>query len=228
MMRAFAHIHYSRFPMPQSNTPARAGPRKSPRQARSAETVRVILEAAARILEGQGHAGFTTNAVAERAGVSIGSLYQYFPAKEALIDALILQETSILPADADAGMREPTGRRALLALIAAAVRHQLRRPALARLLDFEEARLPLDPNTRRVANQLRSILTQTIERPDLPPQDDVAVASADAFAIIKGMVDAAGERGELDPEKLQGRVSRAVFGYLGVGQPPGEAIEPQS
>jgi hypothetical protein len=47
-------------------------------------------------------------------------------------------------------------------------------------------------------------------------------------AARRGMVDAAGERGELYPEKLQGRVSRAVFGYLDVGQPPGEGIEPQS
>jgi hypothetical protein len=54
----------SRCPNPTPRP--RAKPRNSPRQARSTETVRVILEATARILEGQGHAGFTTNAVAER------------------------------------------------------------------------------------------------------------------------------------------------------------------
>ncbi|MDH6269209.1 AcrR family transcriptional regulator [Rhizobium sp. SG_E_25_P2] len=50
--------------------------------------VEAILEAGARILSGSGWAGFNTNAVAELAGVSIGSLYQYFPDKLALIDAI--------------------------------------------------------------------------------------------------------------------------------------------
>jgi AcrR family transcriptional regulator len=49
-------------------------PRKRPLQKRSAETVAVILEAAARVLELHGFEGFNTNAIAERAGVSIGSL----------------------------------------------------------------------------------------------------------------------------------------------------------
>jgi len=52
-------------------------------------TVEAILEAAARILDRQGWARFTTNAVAEAAGVSIGSLYQYFPNKLALVEAIL-------------------------------------------------------------------------------------------------------------------------------------------
>ena len=61
--------------------------------------MRIIVEAAARILEQAGLGAFTTNAVAQRAGVSIGSLYQYFPRKEALIGALIIRETSLLLGD---------------------------------------------------------------------------------------------------------------------------------
>ncbi len=68
-------------------------PRKNPEQSRSAETVRTILEGAARVLEERGLAGYTTNAVAERAGVSVGSVYQYFPGKEALTAALVARET---------------------------------------------------------------------------------------------------------------------------------------
>jgi AcrR family transcriptional regulator len=63
--------------------------RKVPAQSRSQETVTVILEASARILESDGLRGFNTNAIAERAGVSIGSLYQYFPNKDAIVLALI-------------------------------------------------------------------------------------------------------------------------------------------
>jgi AcrR family transcriptional regulator len=64
-------------------------PRKRPRQARSKATVDAILAATARLLVKHGFDGLTTNAVATAAGVSIGSLYQYFPNKEALVGALV-------------------------------------------------------------------------------------------------------------------------------------------
>ncbi len=63
-------------------------PRKKPRQRRSQQTVAAILEATARILVEEGSKGLNTNRVAELAGVSIGSLYQYFPNKEAMVLAL--------------------------------------------------------------------------------------------------------------------------------------------
>lgn len=64
--------------------------RRSPRQQRARSTVDAILEAATRILEA-GEA-FTTNHVAERAGVSVGTLYQYFPDKAAILHALGARE----------------------------------------------------------------------------------------------------------------------------------------
>lgn len=63
-------------------------PRKQPRQARSRDTVHAILRAAAQVFAAQGYAGTTTNHIAARAGVSIGSLYEYFPSKDALLVAL--------------------------------------------------------------------------------------------------------------------------------------------
>ena len=59
--------------------------RKQPKQARSAELVATILEAAVQVLAKQGAQRFTTARVAEKAGVSIGSLYQYFPNKAAIL-----------------------------------------------------------------------------------------------------------------------------------------------
>jgi AcrR family transcriptional regulator len=67
----------------------RTTPRKQPRQERSKATVDAILEASARVLVKHGFDGLTTNAAATAAGVSIGSLYQYFPNKEAIVAALI-------------------------------------------------------------------------------------------------------------------------------------------
>jgi len=66
--------------------------RRKPRQARAEETVSAILEAAAQILEKGGLAAFNTNAVAERAGVSVGTLYQYFADKGAILKTLAQRE----------------------------------------------------------------------------------------------------------------------------------------
>jgi AcrR family transcriptional regulator len=67
---------------------AQISPRKAPRQSRSQATVTAILDATARILVERGCAAASTNAVAGLAGVSVGSLYQYFPNKEALVSAV--------------------------------------------------------------------------------------------------------------------------------------------
>ncbi len=64
-------------------------PRKSAAQARSRATVDALVEATARILVKEGFDKASTNRIAEVAGVSIGSLYQYFPCKEALVAAVI-------------------------------------------------------------------------------------------------------------------------------------------
>ena len=63
--------------------------RKVPRQQRSAETVAAIVEATERVLTDIGFDELTTNRVAKVAGVSVGSLYQYFPNREALVAAVI-------------------------------------------------------------------------------------------------------------------------------------------
>ena len=82
--RSPSQIVYARpadVPGPQTE------PRKEPRQARSAETVAILVEATRRVLVREGLAGVTTTRVALEAGVSIGTVYQYFPTAEALIAA---------------------------------------------------------------------------------------------------------------------------------------------
>lgn len=75
--------------MPMTARKQRLEPRKPPVQKRSRATVTEILSAAAQVFEAYGYASGTTNRIAERAGVSIGTLYQYFPSKEAIAVAML-------------------------------------------------------------------------------------------------------------------------------------------
>jgi AcrR family transcriptional regulator len=98
--------------------------RRIPRQARATETTAAILEGAAQILEAGGLAGFTTNAVAERAGVSIGTLYQYFGGKNAILVALGKQQVELGLADigrALSGEIDPTPEGRVRAMVRAAI-----------------------------------------------------------------------------------------------------------
>jgi len=69
-------------------TSERQSTRREPKQQRSRQTVDAVLEAVPRVLRRHGAKAITTNRVAEAAGVSIGSLYQYFPEKQAIFRAL--------------------------------------------------------------------------------------------------------------------------------------------
>jgi AcrR family transcriptional regulator len=78
--------------------PDRFRPRKQPTQDRAAKTRQRILDAAAQVFAEHGYVAGTTNRIAEQAGLSIGSLYQYFPNKDAVLRAL-------MDAHVDAGAR---------------------------------------------------------------------------------------------------------------------------
>src|SRR5580692_2203382 len=194
----------------------RLEPRKLPAQSRSTATVNAVLEAAARILERRGFEGYTTNAVAERAGISIGSLYQYFPSKDAVTVALIEREAAELIANIAVVPSIKSYEAALDHLIRSAVAHQMRRPKLARLLDIEESRLPIRSRTGRVDHVVHAALVRVLSQHDADMAGDVEVAAFDVLAIVKGMVDAAGERQETNALHLERRVRQAVFGYLSV------------
>lgn len=88
---------------------AKQKPRKTPRQMRSVQMQQLIHEAAARILAREGPARFNTNRVAEVAGISVGSLYQYYPNKIALLLALHEQEIYATWSAVEAELFAPTG-----------------------------------------------------------------------------------------------------------------------
>jgi AcrR family transcriptional regulator len=100
-------------------------PRRTPKQARAQDTVEVIFEATAQILRRRGRAALNTNHIAESAGISVGTLYQYFPDKESILVAMARREIAADEAAVIKAMSEPSGageadlvRRAIRALIA--------------------------------------------------------------------------------------------------------------
>jgi len=187
-------------------------PRKTARQERATKTVEAILEAAARILEGLGFDGYTTNAIAQRAGVSIGSLYQYFPNKDAITLALIARESGTLLDELETAAAIVDWRNALDEMVSAAVRHQMRRPRLARLLDIEEARLPSGDDV--VSGAIHAIVHQLVEQVHHGDPKETAMLAADVIGMTRGMTDMAGQMQEVDIGALTARVRRAVLGYL--------------
>ncbi len=131
-------------------------PRKQPRQARSRETVDAILGAAAQVFAAQGYAGTTTNHIAARAGVSIGSLYEYFPSKDALLVALTEAHIAEGAAILDKVWTEVAGDTDMRAVVRRFARAMFdlhaRDRNLHRLL-FEEAPLPRRTRQRVAATE---------------------------------------------------------------------------
>ncbi|MDA2809795.1 TetR/AcrR family transcriptional regulator [Nocardiopsis sp. RSe5-2] len=123
--------------------------RRSPRQQRSRQTVAWILEAAAQLFREHGYLATTTNKVAERAGVSIGSLYQYFSDKDDLLAALAEEHM------------ERTAREVEDAL-AACAREEAPLPRLVGALADAAARAHMhDPGIHPL------LIDQALHRPDL-------------------------------------------------------------
>lgn len=122
--------------MSERPTP-RISSRKQPRQARSTELVGAILEAAVQVLAKEGAQRFTTARVAEKAGVSVGSLYQYFPNKAAILFRLQADEwrqtTAQWAAILGDSARPPLER--LRTLVHAFVRSEVEEAALRVALD---------------------------------------------------------------------------------------------
>ncbi len=95
-IRAIAHFVYSHSRSARMARRPQTSPRKMASQRRSRSTVDALVEATARVLIKEGYDRASTNKIAAKAGVSIGSLYQYFPSKEALVAAVIERHTQAL------------------------------------------------------------------------------------------------------------------------------------
>jgi len=191
--------------------------RKQPRQARSRTTVDAIVQAGARILGQRGWAGFTTNAVAQAAGVSIGSLYQYFPDKHALIDAIRRQHLD----DCLSAVRKPASGKSLRQYVEALVDDMiavhaenpgLHQVLLDEVLAAEGLRDPHSAFEKAYLGFHASAITHY--------RGKKTAATADALAgtlvsdILDGVIHNALRRGELASAALRAELVRILMLYL--------------
>lgn len=188
-------------------------PRKHPRQLRSRQTVERILDAAARIFGELGYRAATTNDIAAEAGISIGSLYQYFPNKDALLVALadrhVTQTTAALDAVlADAAARRPPLDELAAELIALVV-HLHEDDRLHVLLAHEAPRTAeLTARLRVLVDRIAADLAAHLERATSFSGDAHLTAS-----LLIAMVDAAVHEviiTRATPEERDAAIARTV------------------
>jgi AcrR family transcriptional regulator len=152
-------------------------PRKVASQERSRSTVDALLEATARVLTKEGYDRASTNRIAEVAGVSIGSLYQYFPSKEALVAAVIDRHTQ--------EVSEVT-RNALVKVAA--------RPIEVAAREFVSVAI----DAHRVNPKLHGVLSEQIPR--VGRLENIEANVREGYALVRGYLEA--HRDEIDVADL--------------------------
>lgn len=193
-------------------------PRKMPKQERARQTVKAILEAAARILDEQGFGSANTNAIAARAGISVGSLYQYFPSKDAILAQLARNTEQATAMQLEHAAGEAEGQpfdEQVRRLIHLAFGIIFARPQLARILSYHEARMRQDEAFVAAGERITATIERLLERHLVNhARRDYATAARDVLAIVEGLAMSANRRGEADVPQLENRVALAVLGYL--------------
>lgn len=180
----------------------RISQRKQPQQARSTELVAIILEAAVQVLAKEGAARFTTARVAEKAGVSVGSVYQYFPNKAAILFRLQADEwrqTTALLRDILEDTSRPPAQR-LRRLVHAFVRSECEEAAM-RVALHDAAPLYRDAPEARQAKAAGAGIVAVFLREALP---DVAEAGrAQAGDLITTTLSLVGKHFSESPRTLR-------------------------
>jgi AcrR family transcriptional regulator len=152
-------------------------PRKRASQHRSRATVEALVEATARLLVKEGYEHASTNRIAQIAGVSVGSLYQYFPSKEALVAAVIERHNS----EVMQMVREALGKVALSSIEIAA-----------------QELVSVMINAHRVDPKLHRILVE--QTPRVGRLQSIEIVEREAMALVRTYLDA--RRSEVEVEDL--------------------------
>lgn len=199
-------------------------PRKSPRQSRAKATVDAIVEATTQVLLKEGYERFTTARAAERAGVSVGSLYQYFPNKAALAYAVIdrcCQEFLAAFENALGGRHRVTLEDCIRAIVdVTLVSHHLT-PDLHRMVITLAPRLGVAARTemvsQRAAQLIESMLRQHAR--EIAPDIDLPTAAVVIETLLEGLAHKAtlAHAAPAHQEVLAAEATRLITRYLAAG-----------
>jgi AcrR family transcriptional regulator len=195
-------------------------PRKRPKQDRSLATVDALLTATARVLVKEGYDRASTNRIAEAAGVSIGSLYQYFPSKEALVAALMdrhQEDMSALIASSLARvMREPI-RKAVREMVEMMICAHALDPKLHRVLMEEVPRTSQLKHAKQVEQQAMVVARAYLEA----RRSELRVSNLDLASLVMVQTIEALTHGAvihrpdlLETEELKKEIVDIVVRYL--------------
>lgn len=194
-------------------------PRKTPRQARSAVTIEAIHTATIQVLLSDGVGRLTTTRVAERAGVSVGTMYQYYPHKQALLFAIVERQLDLIVTAMLAAVERLEGRDLQ------SVAEGLATAWLdAKMADIVSSRaiygIAAEFDLSDLMNRAKALMIETIG-PLLATVPDARFADPESAAfmlaaLLGGTVRAVMEAGsdEDDLERLRRELPRACLGYL--------------
>jgi AcrR family transcriptional regulator len=198
-------------------------PRKNAVQQRSRATVDALVEATARILVREGFEKASTNRIAEKAGVSIGSLYQYFPCKEALVAAVIDRHNAEIMRVVRSALAEVADRpvaQAVRRLVAVAIEAHRIDPRLHRVLAEQIPRTGRLRNIEAFNREAHALFRSYLEahRDELRVAD-VALAAFLCATSIEAVAHTAVLHGnealsDEATDALVEQATRMVVGYL--------------
>lgn len=199
----------------------RTVPRKAPSQERSRHTVEAIVDATARVLVRDGYDALSTNRVAREAGVSVGSLYQYFPGKEALVAAVMERHASRMQENIAARMQSAppaaTAEDVATEMIRAMLAAQQAEPRLHRALVEQVPRIGALRRLHELfGNYERLVEAWLEENRDRIEVRDARMAAFVLVAAVEGLVNRATlDRPDLVASgKIEEQILRLVLAYV--------------
>tara|TARA_B110000977_G_C11000313_1_gene463541 strand:+ start:658 stop:1311 length:654 start_codon:yes stop_codon:yes gene_type:complete len=189
---------------------------RKPGQTRSRQSVASIVEASAQVLEERGYKGATTNRIAERAGVSVGTLYQYFRSKDEIFEALIEKESTAYLEAIEASV--PTTKMpldiAIRSLLEVGYTHHELIVGLREVVRHTPAEF-YEGSLRRVRSKLHRIAVCFLESQKPLPAglEDVDLTADIMISMCEGMT--LFSRYDSTPEELIDILAKSLIRYIG-------------
>jgi AcrR family transcriptional regulator len=195
------------------------GPRKKPQQRRSHVTLDSLFEATIQVLLAHGLDRITTIQIAERAGVSVGSLYQYFPNKRALLAAVVQRHVGEVVDATIAACNSVHGksiREMCARTMSAFVDAKTRRPEVSRALYLPSAAVNADAIVKqesgRCAQAMQAMLVTASDANFAQPEMVSRVLVGSIVGPTRASIEAGGDSGSFEP--LKRHLTSLCVGYL--------------